>query len=183
MRLKLLLRRMRALEAREQLALVPATLRVLLARAALRTLPLRKVLERFDLPVHSGQGCVSLDTRMLRHVRAIERVGHGLFPRSPCLTQAIAVQRLLHNEGLASDLRIGVRKDQGKSLEAHAWVEYQGSVVIGSRGLPSEYIPLPRFSAAMTRRGHPSSTRDATPALSPRTQGQAVEGNPDPTQR
>ena len=148
MRLKVLLRSLRALGAREQLALIPATLQMIVARAALRTLPLRKILELVDRPVRDGNDSAPLNARTVRRIRAIERVGHGLFPRSPCLTQAVVVQRLLRQKGHASDLRIGVRKGHGQPLEAHAWVEYQGVVVIGARGLSEEHVRLPALATA-----------------------------------
>lgn len=146
MRLKALLRSLRALEAGEQWALVPATLQMVVARAALRAFPLRKVLERVDLPIQCVSDHAPLNVRTLRRIRAIERVGHGLFPKSPCLTQAIVVQRLLRKKGYASDLRIGVRKGHGQPLEAHAWVEYRGAVVIGARGLSEEHTRLPSLA-------------------------------------
>ena len=152
MRLRTLLRSLRALEAREKVALIPATVQMVVARAALRVLPLRKILERVDFPVQSVSDAATLNTRTLRRIRAIERVGHGLFPRSPCLTQAVVVQRLLRKKGYASDLRIGVRKGHGQPLEAHAWVEYQGVVVIGARGLSEEHVRLPALLTAKARR-------------------------------
>ena len=152
MRLKVLLRRLRALGAREQLALIPATLQMMVARAALRTLPLRKILERVDLSVQDSNDAAPLNARTLQRIHAIERVGHGLFPRSPCLTQAVVVQRMLRQKGHASDLRIGVRKGHGQPLEAHAWVEYQGVVVIGARGLSEEHVRLPALATVKAPR-------------------------------
>jgi len=62
------------------------------------------------------------------------------------------VQRLLRKKGHASDLRIGVRKGNGQPLEAHAWVEYQGVVVIGARGLSQEHVRLPALATAKAPR-------------------------------
>ena len=146
MKVKALLRRLRTLDVGEISALVPATLQMVVARATLRALPLRKVLERVDLPIQCVSDHAPLNVRTLRRIRAIERVGHGLFPKSPCLTQAIVVQRLLRKKGYASDLRIGVRKGHGQPLEAHAWVEYRGAVVIGARGLSEEHTRLPSLA-------------------------------------
>ena len=151
MRVKTLLRRLRKLETLEQLALVPATFQMIVARAALRTLPLRTVLERVDLPVQCESDGAPLSARTLRRIRAVERVGHGLFPRNPCLTQAIVVQRLLRRKGYLSDLRIGVRKGHEQPLEAHAWVEYRGVVVIGARGLSEEHTRLPSLAVNKSR--------------------------------
>jgi hypothetical protein len=64
-------------------------------------------------------------------------------PRPTCLAQALAAQALLRRQGLPSQLRIGVAR-QEDGLEAHAWLESQGRVVIGGGDL-SRYVPLPRL--------------------------------------
>src|SRR5215831_18997330 len=56
-------------------------------------------------------------------------------PRATCLTQALAAQVLLTRQGYPVSLRIGVAKGEGGRLEAHAWVENQGEVVIGGAAL------------------------------------------------
>ena len=57
-----------------------------------------------------------------RMVNSADR--HG--PVHPtCLTKSLTLWWLLARQGIASDLRIGVRREQGK-LEAHAWVERDG---------------------------------------------------------
>jgi Transglutaminase-like superfamily len=52
-------------------------------------------------------------------VRAAGR--HGIGDRN-CLKESLALWWLLAQQGIASDLRVGVRKD-GEKFEAHAWVE------------------------------------------------------------
>ncbi len=42
-----------------------------------------------------------------------------------CLERSLALWWLLARQGIASDLRVGVRKD-GETFEAHAWVECGG---------------------------------------------------------
>ncbi len=85
----------------------------------------------------------------------MERAGCRLFPKNPCLIQAAVVQRLLWRKGHPSELRIGVRKEGGKHLEAHAWVESGGEVVVGARGRSDEHVPLP-LSGRVEGGGHPS---------------------------
>ena len=57
----------------------------------------------------------------VRMVNAASRytVGHAT-----CLERSLAIWWLLARQGVASDLRIGVRKS-GDHFEAHAWVEQQ----------------------------------------------------------
>jgi hypothetical protein len=64
-------------------------------------------------------------------------------PVATCLTQALAVQVLLGQQGLAATLRIGVARGEAGQFQAHAWVEYQGRVVIGGIEAPSRFTPLP----------------------------------------
>ena len=54
-------------------------------------------------------------------------------PKATCLTQAIALRTLLARDGKESELRIGVAKAEDGRLEAHAWLESDGRIVIGGR--------------------------------------------------
>jgi hypothetical protein len=65
------------------------------------------------------QGLAALTAQM---VLAAER--HGIGDRN-CLKVSLALWWLLARQGIASDLRVGVRKDREK-FEAHAWVECGG---------------------------------------------------------
>ena len=56
-------------------------------------------------------------------------------PRATCLTQALAGEILLRRAGYPADLRIGVATDRSGTLEAHAWIESEGRVVIGDHDL------------------------------------------------
>jgi Transglutaminase-like superfamily len=60
-----------------------------------------------------------------RMVRAAEH--YALLPSS-CLEQSLLLWYLLRREGIATALRVGVRKDSGK-FEAHAWVEHDGTAL------------------------------------------------------
>jgi Transglutaminase-like superfamily len=52
-------------------------------------------------------------------------------PKTTCLAQALAVQFLLKQAGHQARLHIGVNYGIGGRLDAHAWVESQGRVLIG----------------------------------------------------
>ena len=66
------------------------------------------------------------------------------FPSATCLVQALAADAILRRRGLAPELHIGVRADgnSARRIEAHAWVECDGSVAIGSIEHLSEFTPL-----------------------------------------
>lgn len=56
-----------------------------------------------------------------------------------CLAQALTTNTLMNIYGYPCQLHIGVAKGEDNRLEAHAWVEAEGEVIVG-------YLPnLPRF--------------------------------------
>ena len=59
------------------------------------------------------------------------RTAGRFIPRSTCLTQALALHRLLSRYGYRSSVQIGVRNVDGR-FGAHAWVEHQGSPLLSS---------------------------------------------------
>lgn len=70
---------------------------------------------------------------------ASNAVGHRLLPKRPCLTQALVLQYVLLRSGdESSRLHIGVAKEN-EELRAHAWVERNGSVLIGGTASPHKY--------------------------------------------
>lgn len=84
----------------------------------------------------------------LRLVRAI-RIASRWIPRASCLTQAVALQALLGWRGYASEIRVGVRRDEDGAFAAHAWVVGSERVLIG--GDPAElsrFVPLTCLSSA-----------------------------------
>jgi hypothetical protein len=66
-----------------------------------------------------------------------------------CLARALTTQLLLNRYGYQHNLHIGVAKSDSQMLEAHAWIEYQGQVVVGGLSNLSRFKPL---SAAGTRK-------------------------------
>ena len=80
----------------------------------------------------SAPGRVVLTVRM---VRAAARHGVG---HPTCLEESLALWWLLGRQGIASELRIGVRK-QDEKFEAHAWVEREGMAVNEPQALHEHY--------------------------------------------
>ena len=88
----------------------------------------QRALQNFSIPSKKEKGSgqrvpdcerVNLATRM---VNAAARHGLG---RSSCLERSLGLWWLLRQEAIASSVRIGARKSDGK-FEAHAWVECEG---------------------------------------------------------
>jgi hypothetical protein len=78
------------------------------------------------------------------------------FPSATCLVQALAADAILRRRGLAPELHIGVRADanSARRIEAHAWVECNGSVAIGSIESLSDFTPLRSGSSARQEINH-----------------------------
>ncbi len=71
-------------------------------------------------------------------VAALSRVVPGA---GNCLVRALATGIVLKRYGYPAELKIGVMKPAGGRLEAHAWLESGGSVVIGDFQL-DQFVPL-----------------------------------------
>jgi len=50
-------------------------------------------------------------------------------PRATCLTQALALHRLLSSYGYQSNVQFGVRRADGR-FAAHAWVEHEARLLL-----------------------------------------------------
>jgi hypothetical protein len=66
-------------------------------------------------------------------------------PGATCLTRALVAQVLLQWNDVNSNLRIGVARNQKGAFEAHAWVEYQGKILIGGLRDLFRFSVLPNF--------------------------------------
>ena len=64
-------------------------------------------------------------------------------PKATCLTQALVAERMLAQRGRRTVLRIGVARDPSGAFEAHAWLEYQGAVIIGDNGDLQRFALMP----------------------------------------
>lgn len=64
-------------------------------------------------------------------------------PWSNCLRQSLVLWYFLRRQGLNSQLRIGTRSQQGR-MQAHAWVEYQETVLNDLPGVRQLYSVFPQ---------------------------------------
>ncbi|PYU32074.1 MAG: lasso peptide biosynthesis B2 protein [Acidobacteria bacterium] len=83
-----------------------------------------------------------------RMVQAAERHGLG---RPNCLRQSMVLWCLLCRQGVAAELRVGGRKQDGR-FEAHAWVEHRGVALNDREELRQHYAPFQGSLAAASRR-------------------------------
>jgi hypothetical protein len=131
-------RAVRGLPAADGVLLLEAAALLLAVRLGLPLIgfhPLRAALQR-RIPSRNRP-----HDRMVWAVNAVAR----RVPATRCLAQALVMHALLHRHGHASNLKIGVRLvDRAREvpLDAHAWVECDGRVVIGAVADLNEYAVL-----------------------------------------
>ncbi|MBW4516109.1 MAG: lasso peptide biosynthesis B2 protein [Timaviella obliquedivisa GSE-PSE-MK23-08B] len=133
----------------DRLHLLNAFLLLSLIRLSLWLLPFRlvlKLVQRLSNPLQisqKGGSPVSPDYPISHIVWRVNVSSQYMPGGAKCLARALTTQVLLHRQGYLPDLRIGVAKAAAGQLEAHAWVEYQGRVVIGQLKDLARYLPLP----------------------------------------
>lgn len=142
------LRKFLHLTSGDRRLLVSAALLLGMIRLGLWLLPfqtLRRLLARMiqTTSVLQDTDQVSVD----QVVRAVAVASRYMPGGVKCLARALATQVLLGRRGHRADLRIGVAKGSAGQLEAHAWVESQGRIVIGGLKDLARYTPLPNLEA------------------------------------
>jgi len=80
---------------------------------------LQKRVERAGMPASGSLQDAQQTGRMVRAALHYSPAGFV------CLEESLALWYLLRKQGISAQLRIGVRKSEGK-FEAHAWVEHEG---------------------------------------------------------
>ncbi len=132
-----------SLTANERHLLVSALFRLVVVRVGMWVIPLRDLLRRLPQTPEERddwRGSHALPAEQIAW--AIRVVSRYLPGTMNCLVQALAAQAMLARRGHPSCVRIGVAKDEGGQLKAHAWVECEGKIVIGGVGVP-QYTALP----------------------------------------
>jgi hypothetical protein len=130
--------------ASERLLLGGAFAIVFLVKTALRWLPFRTVLRTLDRLAPKPMVLADLNPPLAGRVAwAVTAAARCVPGKATCLPQALATRALLSRLGQPSELRIGVLREGQGSLEAHAWVEYEGHVLVGRLHNLAQFKPLP----------------------------------------
>jgi len=114
----------RALPAREQKVLLASLALLPLFWLGLRLAGLQRFQARLDRSPIAPRAPLSQPEAAALGV-AVNRAANHVLGLATCLTRSLLLRWLLRRYGTTSDLRIGVRFEQGK-LAAHAWVEKDG---------------------------------------------------------
>jgi hypothetical protein len=90
-------------------------------------------------------------TDVQKRLWAVEVTGHYLLRERPCLTKALVAQMLLSRRGYQTILRIGVAHSSDRSLQAHAWLERNGEIIVGRLHDLGRFTPLPPLEMDTSR--------------------------------
>jgi len=107
-----------------------AGLLLVLARIALKTVPMARIVSWVRRPMHNpmhSQG----PTADLQRVRwAVTAFSRNVPIRLVCFPQALAMHAMLRRRGIASEILYGAARAEGK-LTAHAWLRVGERVWLG----------------------------------------------------
>ena len=121
------------LPLRRKLLLLKVSPLLLLIHAGLRLIgfsTVYKTLKRF----HRAPVRPVTDSEVIDDICwAVNRAGWFWFADRGCLTQALLGETLLVRRGIPARLQIGVQKQPGERILAHAWVESAGKIAIGGK--------------------------------------------------
>ena len=151
-----LLRKFTALSSDERRLLVRALLFASAIQLVLGRLPftmLRRIVVRDRGSVgHVAGTDPSFPDRVVWAVTVASRRAPG---SATCLSRALMVHAMLARRGYPSRLHIGVVRARPRALEAHAWVEREGRILIGGTvSQIGEFTPLAAFGPETS---HPRS--------------------------
>ncbi|MBE9052605.1 lasso peptide biosynthesis B2 protein [Nostocales cyanobacterium LEGE 11386] len=112
-------------------------------RLGLGILPFNKLLKLLTKISQPSQRVQSIHQVSVNKIVWAVNAATRYVPGAKCLARALTTQVLMSRYGYLPEFRIGVAKGETGKLEAHAWIEYQGLVVIGNLQDLSRYMPLP----------------------------------------
>jgi Transglutaminase-like superfamily len=127
-----------ALPMERRRLLAEALISIVTLRAGLRLLPFTTVRRWTRRWTATKSGAIDRPGDV---VWAVDAIGSRI-PGTTCLVEALTADWMLRRRGYTPALQIGVRHGAVMSIDAHAWVEYAGTVVIGTMPELTEYAVL-----------------------------------------
>jgi hypothetical protein len=98
-------------------------------RLGLRFLPFRSLQTILGTTGKKLNQVYNMDTCFIEQITLAVGRASKCLPHSTCLAQALVIKILLAQCGQASQVLMGVKKNENGGLEAHAWVESQGQII------------------------------------------------------
>jgi hypothetical protein len=127
-------RRFRALRPGDRRLVIEAAVLLAVVRIGLSLIPFQTLRRVLDYYAGSRGGAVGSSNEPTARVAwAVTSVARRWPRATTCLIEALAADAMLRRRACASEIRFGVRPPSGPAsrLDAHAWVEQNGVVVLG----------------------------------------------------
>jgi Transglutaminase-like superfamily len=136
--------------------MTPRTMRRVYLREAAVMLVLARLAVRFVSPTRIFAWADRPPPRIRRFATdeigwvswAVENIGARAWMRALCLPRALAAHAMLRRRGIESRLCLGVARDRGGALSAHAWVEIGNDKIVGGAEAGG-FTPLATFGGAL----------------------------------
>ena len=133
--------KLRRLPAGERTDLVRAFWRLLVVRLLLATVGIKRTQQWLPLDPAVKDDRVADLAAWRRRALAIKRVGARI-PGVRCLARSLCLCWWMRREGLAAELRMGIRRDEQGRVSGHAWIEYAGTPVDETAEVVARFQPL-----------------------------------------
>jgi len=88
----------------------------------------QRILQKFTASARNGPPVAAVESRVALTTRMVLTAARNSPIPSTCLERSLSLWWLLARQGIATEFRIGVRKDDEK-FAAHAWVERDGIAI------------------------------------------------------
>ena len=129
---------------RDQWLLFQALVVVCVFRLGLWILPFKTLIGITERQVDQDNGSQVNFSEIKKIASSVRRAAHYV-PSATCLTQALATNFLLRRIGVSAFLRIGVANGSKGQLEAHAWLESHGKIIVGKEKGLERYTVMSRL--------------------------------------
>ena len=126
----------------DRLLLIAAFILLNLIRLGLFLFPFSLLLKIVEAMSNFFSKARTKQVEIKQIIHAVHTSNYYVFGNSKCLAKALTTQTLMKIYGYSSKLIIGVAKENEIDLQAHAWVEYHGKVVIGGLRNLDTFTPL-----------------------------------------
>ena len=149
------LARTRALTGQEWRVLLEAAALTLVAAVAVRGLPLPKAVDLVRACTPGSRSSAPAGTTTPLPLDRLSTLVGWTASRlgAQCLVQAMVLQAILRRRGVAADVVVGAAAGSPpvpgdrtvRRLLSHAWVEHEGTVLMGATGVA--YVPICRLGS------------------------------------
>ncbi len=147
------IRTLRALSATDRRAVLLAIVLLPLTRVSLRFLPVSSVKKALGDAASLLVNRTRTGDALRRVPWAVTTAGRHVPGGRHCLTKALVAKALLDAQGVPVRLRVGIRRGPDGTLQGHAWLDRDGSLVMDAGEDPASFLPLSALQEAIDELG------------------------------